>query len=297
MPSPVVAAAIPSVSAVQAAAHASNAGFDHANLVFNVDLFLLAFLAFFVLLSLPRAVIRFSHRSEWFAGVYLRYVEVKRWRPPTFFALADELHIPTSAYVSPTKSTPTPWPQNEEGTEDGHSNPGLSRNVSTSSHVHLLRNNTTASNASRAQLIRAQSRRDRKRKLDLPVHMPSWTTMLPSLSWITRLPLRPGLTVGGASIMVAYFITMCYAGFFESNVFSDPVRMGWVAISQLPVVIVLATKNNMVGILVGACYTRVRRFEAFHVRLNKPLSAAELPTSVRRSTVHPRNQHPWSRLL
>lgn len=255
MTSPIVAAAIPSMTALQSAAHASSAGFDHANLVFNVDLFLLAFLAFFALLSLPRAVFRFSHRSEWFAGLWLRHVEPKPWRPPTFYALTDDIDLPTTAYISPTKTSK--WPRNEEESEDGHDKGDLSRNASTSSRAHLIRNNTTSTaHTARAQLIRANSRRNRK--LDLPVHMPSWTTMLPSLSWITRISLRPGLTVGGASIMVAYFITMCYAGFFESNLFSDPVRMGWVAVSQLPVVLVLATKNNVVGILIGACYTRVR---------------------------------------
>ena len=111
MATPVVAAAIPSVSAIQSAAKSSAAGFNHANLVFNVDIFLLAFLAFFFLLSLPRAAIRFSHKSEWFAGVYLRWAEPRPWRPPTFYQLADELDIPTAAYVSPSPSPfllPTP---------------------------------------------------------------------------------------------------------------------------------------------------------------------------------------------
>ena len=256
MTSPIVAAAVPSVSTIQSAAKSSTAAFDHANLVFNVDVFLLAFLALFFLLSLPRAAIRFSHRSEWFAGFYLRWVEPKPQRPPTFYQLADELDLPTAAYVSPSK--PSQWPQNdnEDGSEEGHK-AALSRNASSSSQAHLLRNTTKSSaHTTRAQLVRAQSRRNRK--LNLPVHMPNWTTMLPSLSWLARISLRPGLTVGGASIMVAYFIVMCYAGLFESNVFSDPVRLGWVAVSQLPVVLVLATKNNLVGILIGACYTRVR---------------------------------------
>lgn len=262
MATPVVAAAIPSVSTIQKAASSSSAGFNHANLVFNVDIFLLAFLAFFVLLSLPRAVIRFSHKSEWFAGLYLRWVEPRPWRPPTFYQLADELDIPTTAYVSPSKSTPWPSNHNEDGSEDGHK-AALSRNASSSSRAHLLRNNTKSSTqTTRAQLVRAQSRRNRK--LDLPVHMPSWTTMLPSLSWITRIPIRPGLTVGGASIMVAYFATLCFAGFFDSNIFSDPIRMGWVAISQIPVVVVLSAKNNIVGMLIGACYTRVRSLLQFY---------------------------------
>ena len=82
--------------------------------------------------------------------------------------------------------------------------------------------------------------------------------MLPQLSWITRISLRPGLTVGGASILLAYFAVMFYAGFYKSNIFTDPLRLGYVAISQIPVVVILATKVNVLGMLLGAAYTRVR---------------------------------------
>lgn len=255
MSSPIVAAAVASPSALAAAASKK---FDHANLVFNVDLFLIAFLAFFFLLALPRAAIRFSHRSEWFAGLFLRYVEPKPFRPPTFYAVTDELDLPPSAFSPDSKS-----PDFEDMDESDNGHADLSRNPSSSSRAHLMRSNTAATartQASRAEarahLMRSRSRRHRK--LDLPVHMPSWTTMLPSVSWMTRISLRPGLSLGGAIIMVAYFITMCYTLFFMSSPLTQPVRAGWVAVSQFPVVIVLATKNNLVGILIGACYSRVR---------------------------------------
>ena len=64
--------------------------FDHANLVFNIDVFLLAFVCLFFLLSLPRAVIRFSHAAEWFDGVILRRVSASALaRRPSARADAD----------------------------------------------------------------------------------------------------------------------------------------------------------------------------------------------------------------
>lgn len=82
MSSPIVAATIPS-AAPHTSATPSAPAFNNANLVFNVDIFLLAFVCLFLLLALPRAVIRFSHSSEWFDGQLLHYVTVKpRHVPP-----------------------------------------------------------------------------------------------------------------------------------------------------------------------------------------------------------------------
>jgi ferric-chelate reductase len=99
--------------------------------------------------------------------------------------------------------------------------------------------------------------------MDLPTHMANWTTRLPILSSLTRIPIRPGLTVGGASILVGYSILMAYAGLYKSNLLTDPLRTGYLAVSQIPVVIILATKNNVLGMLLGAAYTRVRIFVPF----------------------------------
>lgn len=162
-PNNVVAAAIPSASAFTQTAKSStaNAGAIDANLVFNIDVFLLAFVGLFFLLSLPRAAIRFSHSSEWFNGHFLRYVDIERiqrTRPKS----VPRLRLPSMAYMSPTSST---WLQQKFESEKS---PDLKRNGSSSSQAKLLRNTSTASS------------RRRLATLDLPTHMPNWTTMLPT---------------------------------------------------------------------------------------------------------------------
>ncbi|PSR76381.1 hypothetical protein PHLCEN_2v8477 [Hermanssonia centrifuga] len=261
MSSPVVAAAIPSVSTLKSAAQTSTAGFDNANLVFNVDLFLVAFVALFFLLSLPRAVVRYTHSSEWFDGQLLRYVTLSKsrrsHRPETLPAPLTAAHTHTSRTPTPTS---TDWLNDSEkymdnGGYTSASHAVLNRSGSGSSQAHLLRNYSSSSG------------RARRAHLNLQSHMPNWTTMLPQLSWITRISLRPGLTIGGASILIAYFAVMLYAGLYMSNPFTQPLRTGYVAISQIPVVILLATKVNVLGMLLGAAYTRLNYLHRFAGRL------------------------------
>ncbi|KAI0339262.1 hypothetical protein BDW22DRAFT_613990 [Trametopsis cervina] len=242
-------AAIPSLATLNSTVKASApAAFNNLSFVFHIDVFLLAFAAVFFVLSLPRAFVRFSHRREWWDGHFLRYVDIDhiiRTRPKS----VPRLRLPSMAFMSPTSSS---WLQQGY---DSEKHADLKRNGSQSSQAHLMRSDTTAST------------RRRKAMLDLPAHMSNWTTRLPILSSITRIPIRPGLTVGGASILVAYFITLAYAGLYKSNLLTDPLRTGYVAISQIPVVIILATKNNVLGMLLGAAYTRLNYLHRFAGRL------------------------------
>ncbi|KAI0695248.1 hypothetical protein BC835DRAFT_1415000 [Cytidiella melzeri] len=240
-----VAAAIPSMSSVSSATKQSTASsFNNVSFVWHIDLFLLAFVAVFFLLSLPRAIVRFSHRREWWDGHFLRYVDIDhiiRTRPKS----VPRLRLPSIAFVSPTSAS---WVHQSE-------KPDLHRNGSQSSQAHLVRSDTAASG------------RRRKAMMDLPAHMANWTTRLPVLSSLTRIPIKPGLTVGGASILVAYFILMAYAGLYKSSLLTDPLRTGYLAASQIPVVIILATKNNILGMLLGAAYTRLNYLHRFAGRL------------------------------
>ncbi|KAG0697861.1 ferric reductase like transmembrane component-domain-containing protein, partial [Suillus ampliporus] len=48
-----------------------------------------------------------------------------------------------------------------------------------------------------------------------------------------------------------------YASFYKSNPFTDPERAGWVIASQIPFVYALATKNNIIGMMVGVGYEKL----------------------------------------
>ncbi|KAI0954316.1 hypothetical protein AcV7_007581 [Taiwanofungus camphoratus] len=61
---------------------------------------------------------------------------------------------------------------------------------------------------------------------------------------------------------------MLYAGLVNSDPFTDPDRAGFVATSQIPVIIVLATKNNVLGALVGQGYQKLNMMRIEVPQLN-----------------------------
>lgn len=226
----------------------------NVNLVFNVDVLLLCILSLFVLFALPRSVVRFTHLSQWSEGHLLRWVNV-RVRSHRVFPLLTDHHISSLQPAHLTSKSPALIPEDpfsdvyqEKGSDDGHSY---------SSHIHLFRSLSSASqnhltrNVSSVSTISGRPRR-------LPTHMASWSTMLPFIAAFFRTPIRPGLSVGKAAIMATYFVIIMYAGLHKSNPFTDPVRAGFVAMSQVPVVVLLATKNNVLGMFIGVGYEQVR---------------------------------------
>ncbi|KZT71167.1 hypothetical protein DAEQUDRAFT_707501 [Daedalea quercina L-15889] len=90
-----------------------------------------------------------------------------------------------------------------------------------------------------------------------PKHLRSWSAAFPGLSWLLGMQIRPGYSVGRLVLIYAYIGVILYAGLFHSNPFTNPARAGMVSVSQVPVVIVLGTKNNIVGTLVGQGYERL----------------------------------------
>ena len=90
-----------------------------------------------------------------------------------------------------------------------------------------------------------------------PPHVRSWSTAFPGLTWLLGTHIRPGYSVGRLILIYAYVGVILYAGLLHSNPFTNPVRAGLVTVSQVPLVVVLATKNNIVGALVGHGYERV----------------------------------------
>ncbi|TFK81375.1 incomplete iron reductase [Polyporus arcularius HHB13444] len=231
-------------------------GITNSELVFDVDMFLLAGLAVFFLVLLPRAIIRFTHKREWVDGHFLRSVHLED-------PAATSVGVPRGPstkrpdVVSPAYISSSGY--NVDGSSYGHPYKeqwGLETDVSHTyvSHTDLLRKATTAS-------------RREVRRPSLPTHILGVSTLFPALAAFLRKDIRPGLTIGKSFILACYSAIILYAGLFMSNPLSQPVRAGFVAVSQLPVVVLLGTKNNLAGMLIGFGYERLNYFHRFAGRM------------------------------
>ncbi|KAI0699751.1 iron reductase [Cerioporus squamosus] len=228
----------------------------NGELVFDVDMFLLAGLAVFFLVLLPRAVVRFTHKREWIDGHFLlRSVH-----------LADPAATGASVRSAPYHPDVV-LPANTF-------RPGY--NVGGSSYDHPYEeqwgSETDVSHtyASHTDLLRKASTATKRehRRPSLPTHMAGVSTLFPPLAAFLRKDIRPGLTVGKSIVLACYSAIILYAGLFMSDPLSKPVRAGFVAVSQFPVVVALGTKNNLVGMFIGFGYERVTQlFHRFAGRL------------------------------
>jgi ferric-chelate reductase len=94
-----------------------------------------------------------------------------------------------------------------------------------------------------------------------PPHVASTIRFIRPLMATFRHRISPGFSAGQFMILLYYFGILIYASFYKSDPFTDPLRTGWVATGQLPFVFAFATKNNILGTLLGACYTEVNIFQ------------------------------------
>jgi len=92
-----------------------------------------------------------------------------------------------------------------------------------------------------------------------PLHVPACPAFARPLAWLLSIRLSPGFSLGQILILGFYMGILVYGGFHNSNPVTDPVRTGWIAVSQLPIVCALATKNNLIGLTVGLGYEKVSR--------------------------------------
>ncbi|KIJ12744.1 ferric reductase [Paxillus involutus ATCC 200175] len=208
-------------------------------LVFHVDIFLLAIVAVFALATLPRAIARFSRAAEWRHGHILRSTRLETRRPRAPLQ-------PTSPHNAqgPSPSNPSP-PDPGFASSSGHDGPqdGATSEASHTyfSHSHLLRHGSARSTRSGS----------------LPPHVRAWSAILPPFGGFLRYRLDSGFSVGQAIVLGIYSVLLIYATFYASNPFGQPLRSGTVAMSQIPVVYMLGTKNNVLGMIVAMGYEKL----------------------------------------
>ncbi|KAJ3559281.1 hypothetical protein NM688_g432 [Phlebia brevispora] len=98
-------------------------------------------------------------------------------------------------------------------------------------------------------------------------HLESLTSRWHTLACIFREPILPRMTVGRALLLIFYFAVLLFAALFRNSVFKNPIRAGALAASQIPWVYILATKNNVIGTLLGLGYERLNYLHRFAGRL------------------------------
>ncbi|KAL6302891.1 iron reductase [Sparassis latifolia] len=229
-------------------AYTSDTTLNQANLVFDLDILILCVVALFVLLALPGAVSHFARRSEWRDGHFFRSVAVKPIHRPMMFD--PKLSPINPAHISRMAVDPFSDAHQEKHagrSEDDHTY---------SSHAVLVRNGSASSTSS-----------GRGRQQNFPTHMPSWSTMLPGLTSVFSGFIRPGLSICKALLLLAYLLAIVIFGLFMSNPFTNFIRAGYVAVSQIPVIVILATKNNVLGAMIGYGYEKLNFLHRFAGRL------------------------------
>lgn len=200
------------------AAAAAATQLNPTSFFFYFDVTLLFVVALFVLFALPRMVARFMRASEWFAGCFFRSLEITREGPFTNFKGASGYSFSEKTGSGRAEST-----------------------YSTSSDAHSI---------NMAVGVGAPT--------NPPVYVPAWSTVLPVAARFLSIKIRPGYSLGQVALMMGYFAAVAYASLFDVDLFTSPARLGFVAVSQMPVIYILATKNNILSTLLGIGYEKVR---------------------------------------
>ncbi|KAI9566156.1 ferric reductase like transmembrane component-domain-containing protein [Boletus coccyginus] len=88
-------------------------------------------------------------------------------------------------------------------------------------------------------------------------HLPMYFEFRNSAASFIQYRVLGNYTVVQVLLMALYAAAVLYAAFYESNPFTSPYRAGWVTASQIPFVYAFATKNNVIGLLVGVGYEKL----------------------------------------
>lgn len=212
----------------------SSGSVDALSLVFHVDLFILAVAAVFALATLPRAFARLSRSAEWRRGHILRSTRLDYRRPRRPPPLRPP---PTPA----RESTKTPPEEPQATSSSGHDGITSEESHTYVSHTNLIRRPSTGKAAANL----------------LPPHVRAWSAILPPVGNLLRYRLDSGFSLGQALVLGLYSAILVYPVFLKSDPFTDPLRTGFVAISQIPLVYMLGTKNNLLGMFLALGYEKL----------------------------------------
>ncbi|KAJ7705370.1 hypothetical protein B0H17DRAFT_1193059 [Mycena rosella] len=200
---------------------------DASAFVLHVNYFILALAATFWLCRLPRALARLWQFSEWTTGHILRHVP----RPPP----APTVVMSSRGAYLATK---------ELDSEVSH---------------------TAASRARHARRVDAKGA---PIHVSYPPHVATTMPLLRPLAAPLSTRIAPGFTFAQFMVLIVYISVLVYpTSVATAGPFVDLDRAGWIALSQLPLVILFASKNNVLGMLIGSSYESLSFLHRFAARV------------------------------
>jgi ferric-chelate reductase len=192
--------------------------------VYHADILILGLILIAAVVNLPRAYTRFSRRSEWSQGHRLHAAVTCKTMDPVI-----NLSPPISYPIDPTPLSSKDF--------DLNTDPSL-----TACETLPYRGN-----------MRLQDAHSEK-ELPMP---PQRISPFSPVTSVLRYRVHDNYSVSQVLLMLVYTGIIFYVSFYQSDPFTDPGRAGAVITSQVPFVYALATKNNIIGMMVGAGYEKV----------------------------------------
>lgn len=207
------------------------------NLVWHVNLFLYAIVAVVFVLRIPHIIGLFGTSAEWYNGHFFRYVrprKTKAARAREKAARAMQRNDSARTVVGDDPDT-------------GYYPKALTREPS-------RRHGRTVG--------------ELKKPFLFPAHVPAVARPFRTILALSRTRgLVPGYSAGQLLMLLGYFVVLLYTTLYRSNPFTDATRPAWVAVAQIPLVLLLAQKNSIPGWLLGYGYERLNFIHRFVGRL------------------------------
>ncbi|KAI6157280.1 ferric reductase like transmembrane component-domain-containing protein [Pisolithus tinctorius] len=214
-------------STQHASSTSSNPSDLDMTLAYHLDLVISIVILTFALFTVPRAIARFANPSERFRGFLLRYVPLRH---------RSRINLNTdSIYLNSDPEKPV--------LDIDESSEGCN---TTFKELPTLPMRTLRNDANGLPLGGQK-----------PVHMPMLSSLVHPVTSILSRSVHEGYTVGQVLLLAGYTALVLYCGFYKSNPFSDPLRAGWIITSQIPFLYIFATKNNVIGALLGVGYEKL----------------------------------------
>ncbi|KAG8768869.1 hypothetical protein FRC12_005314 [Ceratobasidium sp. 428] len=203
-------------------------GLTNANMLFYIDMGLIAVLGLVTLIYLPRTIARYSTKSTLREGWMLLRGN-SRYPPSRLSTVLKNKQLET-----PNASTIQYPPHLQTDTPPA---------ASTMSHIYGVSTINDGFLASKERLGSGSP----------PPHVRGYLSRFPIVARVLEYHIL-GYRVGQLIVSTTYLALMCFAMFYQSDPGSNVMRAGFVAMSQMPIVFALGTKNSVVTALTGISY-------------------------------------------